>query len=151
MWGCVEAEGQYTIHSELTENVEVNYYCISGIIEAYGILNVTLWWIFNISAVFWKVQFPFHSRYYDQTNQTRYVHIACVVAAIILPVYAPLAIALKGGFILSRFPPILCLGRNVDANFYAVLAPITILLGIGTTMLLLILWRIRQVTSCIEI
>ncbi|CAI8034489.1 hypothetical protein GBAR_LOCUS19414, partial [Geodia barretti] len=123
----------------------------SGIIEAYGILNVTLWWIFNICAIFWKVQFPFHARYYDQTNRTKYVHITCVVAAIILPLYAPLAIALKGGFIPSRFPPIICLGREVDANFYAVLAPITILLGIGTTMLLLILWRIRQVTRHTQI
>ena len=97
------------------------------------------------------MQFPFHARYYDQTNRTKYVYITCVVAAIILPLYAPLAIALKGGFIPSRFPPIICLGREVDANFYAVLAPITILLGIGTTMLLLILWRIRQVTRHTQI
>ena len=89
--------------------------------ETYAIIHLSLWWIFNICAIFWKVQFPFHSRYYDQSNRTRYVHIACVVAAIILPVYAPLAIALNGGFAITRFPPTGCLGRDVDAIFYTVI------------------------------
>ena len=123
------------------------WYSIAGIIVTYAIIHLALWWIFNICAIFWKVQFPFHSRFYDQTNRTRYVHITCVVAAIILPVYAPLAIALKGGFIPSRFPPFVCLGRDVDAIFYTVIAPSTVILSIGTTLLLLIFWRIRQVRS----
>ena len=116
-----------------------------GMAGTYAIIHIALWWIFNLCAIFWKVQFPFHSRYYDQTNKTRYVHITCVVTAIVLPIYAPLAISLKDGFVLTRFPPIVCLGRDVDVNFYTVVAPTTILFAIGTTTLLLILWRIRQV------
>ena len=103
--------------------------------------------MFNILAIFWKVQFPFHSRYYDKMNRTLYVHIACVVVALILPIYVPLTVYAKGGFTFARFPPIICVGTNIDANFYTVIFPTTILYAVGTTMLLLIVWKVRRVSS----
>ena len=67
--------------------------------------------------------------------------------AIVLPFYAPLALFLKGGFTIIRSPPVICFGRDVDTNFYSVIAPTTVILAIGTTMLLLLFWRIRQVAT----
>ena len=126
-------------------------YCIhngcllSGIISAYAIIHITLLWILHIAAIFWGVQFPFHSRYYNQTNRTRYVHIACVVVTIILPVYAPIMISLNGGFRISGFPSLFCFGRDVKTHFYTLVPTTAVLFASGTTMLLLILWRIRRV------
>ena len=121
----------------------------AGVMESYFLVQGVLWWLFNICAIFWKVQFPFHSRYYDKTNQTRKIHIACVVVALNLPILAPVIISTTGGFTFSRFPPIVCVGRGVDANFYAVVLPTTLICAIGTTLLLLIFWKIRRV--CHEI
>ena len=120
----------------------------TGVVESYVLNQGSLWWILNISAIYWKVQFPFHSRYYDKTNRTRYIHIVCVVAAIFLPIIAPVTIAIKGGFTTTRFPPIFCFGKNLDANFYALVLPNAVLYATGTTVLLLILWRIRKVATC---
>ena len=69
-------------------------------------------------------------------NRTLYVHIACVVVALLLPIYVPLTLYAKGGFTFARFPPIICVGTNIDANFYTVIFPTTILYAVGTTMLL---------------
>ena len=113
----------------------------------YAIIHLALWWILNVAALYWRVRFPFHSRYYDKSNRTRYVHISCVIIAIVLPLYAPLALFLKGGFTITRFPPTGCFGGDVDTIFYSVIAPTTVILAIGTTMLLLLLWRIRQVAT----
>lgn len=120
---------------------------ILGFIETYAILHCTMWWLLNIGALFWKIQFPFHSRYYDSTRRTQYIHLGCVIVAIVLPVYAPISIAAKSGFVIPRFPPIVCLPRNAEENFYALIAPISILFAAGTTLLLLILRKIRQVTN----
>ena len=106
----------------------------------------SLWWILNIIAIFWKVQIPFHSRYYDNMNRTRYIHIACVIIALIFPVVAPVTLSIEGGFIIARFPPIVCAGRDVAATFYTTVLPATLIYAIGTTLILLILWKIRRVS-----
>ena len=121
------------------------FVCGAGFVETYAIIHGTLWWVLNICAIFWKVQFPFHSRYYDKTNQTIYIHIGCVIIAIVLPLFSAFAVLLKGGFTIPRFPPVACVGRDVDVNFYTVVGPTTLLFALGTTVLLLIFWRIRRV------
>ena len=110
-----------------------------------------MWWLFNICAIYWKVQFPFHARYYDKTNQTRYIHIFCVVIALILPITAPVTLAIKGGYTFSRFPPVICVGRDIDANFYVVVLPSTLICAVGTTLLLVIFWKIRRVCIIIQV
>ena len=119
---------------------------IAGIVASYAIIQATLWWIFHIFAIFWRVQFPFHSRYFDNTKRTRYIHVACILVALVLPTIPSITVSVKGGFIMSRFPPIICIGRESDANFYSFIFPITLMYAIGTTVLLAILWRIRRVS-----
>ena len=82
---------------------------------------------------------------YDKTNKTKYIHIICAISALVLPIISPVAISLKGGFTISRFPPVVCVGRDVDANFYTVVLPTTFICALGTTLLLVIFWNIRRV------
>ena len=136
------------IHLCIIENLYTPYkiFLHAGVVSFYIIIQGTLWWILNIIAIFWKVQFPFHSRYYDNINRTRYIHIACVVIALIFPVVAPVTLAIEGGYIVSRFPPIVCVGRDVAATFYTTVLPATLLYATGTTLVLLIVWKIRRVS-----
>ena len=123
---------------------------LADVMVSYSINQGILWWLFNICAIFWKVQFPFHSRYYDRTNKTKHVHIACVISALAVPIIAPAAISLRGGFTFSRFPPVVCVAKGVDANFYTVVLPTTLICAVGTTLLLIIFWNIRRVRHLFE-
>ena len=122
-------------------------FLFAGIVETYVIMQAIVLWILHVFATFWKVQFPFHSRYWDDIGRIKYVHAACVLLALLLPVIPPIAISLNGGFIMPRFPPIVCVGRKADATFYSFILPITIMLAVGTTLLLMILWRVRRVSE----
>jgi hypothetical protein len=117
---------------------------LGGVLQTYFAIQVTLWWLFNILALYWKIQFPFHARYYDTTKRTEYIHVACILVGLLLPIFTPVALSVEGGFTMTRFPPIVCIGRNADANFYTVVFPITIMYAIGITFMLLIFWRIRR-------
>ena len=117
----------------------------TGIVQSFFYLQVTTFWLLNIFALYWKIQFPFHARYYDTTKRTKYIHIACVVVAFVFPIIAPVTISATGGFTITEFPPIVCLGRDADANFYTIVFPTTIIYAVGITVMLLILWRIRRV------
>ena len=117
----------------------------TGIVQSFFYLQVTTFWLLNIFALYWKIQFPFHARYYDTAKRTKYIHIACVVVAFVFPIIAPVTVSATGGFTITRFPPIVCLGRDADANFYTIVFPTTIIYAVGITVMLLILWRIRRV------
>ena len=64
--------------------------------------------------------------------------------ALVLPVIPVTVIYINGGFIISRFPPIACIGKDADSTFYSGVLPLILLYGVGTNFLLLILWRIRK-------
>ena len=115
--------------------------------SSYIINHATLWWLFHIFAIFWKIQFPFHARRFDNTKRTKYIHATFVVLAVLLPVIPAAVIASEAGFITPRFPPIVCIGRESAANFYGIVFPIAIMYALGTTVLLAILWKIRRVSD----
>ena len=110
------------------------------------LLQAFLWWIFHVLAIFWKVHFPMHSRYYDKMHRTRYIHVTCVIVALTLPMVPLIPTSINGGFIMPRFPPVLCVGRDADSSFYSFVIPIVLLIGAGTNLLVLIFWRIRRVS-----
>ena len=99
----------------------------------------------SVSVLFWKIHFPFHARYYEERNKIRYIHIVCVVVALILPATAPVTLAVKGGFTLASFPPVICVGRDFGAIYYSSSFPTTLSWALCTTLLLFIFWRIRRV------
>ncbi|CAI8013680.1 hypothetical protein GBAR_LOCUS8633 [Geodia barretti] len=51
---------------------------LGGIVQSFFYLQVTLLWLLNIFALYWKIQFPFHARYYDTTKRTKvYTYCLC--------------------------------------------------------------------------
>ena len=122
----------------------ISLLCAGGIFY-YVLLQSLLWWIFHVSVIFWGVQFPLHSRSFKINNRMKYIHLTCIVLAFLLPLVPALTNAFKGGYTMNRFPPILCVGTNVDATFYSLVLPIDIMLGIGTALLVITFWKIHKV------
>ena len=98
-----------------------------------------------MSVIFWGVQFPLHSQSFRMAHGTKYIHLTCVVLALVLPLVPVLANEFKGGYTMSRFPPILCIGTNADATLYSLVLPLDIILGVGLNLLIIIFWKIHKV------
>ena len=77
--------------------------------------------------LFWGIVFPFHARNYENRGYFRYVHIAMVIAAIVLPLESVGVILGTGGLTIPRFPPLLCFAREVDADYYTFVIPVSII------------------------
>ena len=108
-------------------------------------MQFSLLWIMHISSIFWKIYFPMNAISLKAIRRTKYIHGMCLIAALVLPLISPLASHLKGGFIIIDFPPFTCDGRDAAVTFYVHLFPITIILGVGTSLLVLIFWRLHMV------
>ena len=124
-------------------------FCFAGGVLHYILVQSVLWWIFHVLAIFWKVYYPIHSRSFDLTHRTKYIHATCLIVGLVLPAIPLTVISVNGGFIITRFPPIACVGKDADSTFYSALLPIVIIYGVGTNFLVFIVWTIRRVSGCI--
>ena len=52
------------------------------------------------------------------------------------------------GFRITRFPPILCPGSDSDAVFYSLVLELDLIVAIGCTLLIIILWSVLRVSAC---
>ena len=117
----------------------------AGFLVWYSTMLFPLLWIVHISSLFWKIYFPLTTVSFKNIRRTKYIHVTCLIAALFLSLISPMANHLKGGFIMIDFPPLFCGGRDTDVTFYVHLLPITILLGVGTSLLVLIIWKLHMV------
>lgn len=138
--------------------VEPTPFCIiAGVVFYYALIQITLWWLFHIAALFLIFRFPLHFRRWQKLHRIRFIHIFCVVMGLLLPALpvvvtmADYATDVRGprdpkglGFGLTNFPPILCAGLDPNATFYSLILPITILTEVGMTLLLFTFWDVRK-------
>ena len=112
--------------------------------------------------LFLKLLYPFNGISRGKSSKIKYLHITFVLIGIMLPlvpiitsivVYAvdqhdnPTNIWSGGlGFGIVRFPPILCYARDKGALFYSFSLPIVIIVAVGCTMLLIIVWSLHRVS-----
>ena len=125
----------------------------------YSTLSGSLWWFMLATTLFWKIQFPFHSRSFQTTNKMKYLHIGCCLAGLLIPLIPVIAlmsgygvrITSSGrsfglGFTYVRFPPLPCNGNNHVILYYSLVLPTNILLAIGITFIILILRIVHKVS-----
>ena len=130
----------------------------------YTLMQLATWWLFHTASLFWKIKFPFKSRAYQVSHKIKYIHIACIIAGILIPAVPIIASVVDSavdydsstgrsflsgglGFSQTRYPPILCTGSDGDVVFYSLVMPIDIALAIGCTLLIYIFWIIHKVSS----
>ncbi len=97
--------------------------------------------------VFWTIKFPFHYRSYQNDRKIKYIHVTVLVLGLVLPGVPVGATIAAGEYVLTRFPPIVCLADNEDASFYSLILPISILVAAGTSLLIVVFYEILKV-SC---
>lgn len=126
----------------------------------YALLQLAIFWLSHVSAMFWGLVFPFNWRLFKVTHKLKYIHLICVVIGVLVP-FVPVvatmsqfaqdkssAEAAKGGlgFGITRFPSLLCNGRDKDTTFYSLVLPIIIIIMIGMTLLVFVFWIIHKVS-----
>ncbi len=109
--------------------------------------------------MFLTIVFPYRTRELRISKKLTYIHVACLLVGLFLPVLPVVAdmshhavkakseAMLQGrlGFGLGYFPPYRCLGIDGDVAFYSVILPNIILVKIGVTMLILTIWYVHKV------
>ena len=133
----------------------------AGVVLYYGLIQGTLWWLFHICTLFWAFRFPLHFRSFQKTQRTNYVHLVCILLALVVPVFTVVVtignhanqdkgnstVANGLGFGMTNFPPILCAGLDAKVTFYSLIMPITIFTEIGMTLMIITFWNVRKVNS----
>ena len=75
-----------------------------------------------------------------------------ILAGLILPaipvIIVIFASTIRGGFTITRAPPILCAGYGLHTNFWGFMFPLNILLAVGVTLMVFILRTVIKVTVC---
>ena len=118
-----------------------------------------LWWLCHTIAVFWSVNWSIYAKKLSSSKKHRYILVSFVLLSITLPIVPVLLVlfvrseqagsiyntTLKSGFTLSGFPPILCTGVDLHVNFWAAIFPTSLILAIGTNLLILILRTVIKV------
>ncbi len=139
--------------------LQLHMVLIAGIIVYYCSVQFNIWWVLHVSSMFLTIVFPYRTRALRISKKLTYIHIACILVGLFLPVVPIIAAMshhaveaksgamLQGrlGFGLATFPPFLCSGIDADVTFYSLILPNIILVQIGTTMLILTIWYVHKV------
>lgn len=90
------------------------------------------------------MRYPFSYRVFKISGRIRYAHIISIILALVIPLPGAL-VHLKGGFVLTASPTVVCAGRSTDYNYYTIVLPLSIVLTITTCLIVLIFWTVLKV------
>jgi hypothetical protein len=104
-----------------------------------------------------------------KSKKTKYIHVACVIVGIVIPLVPVIATmadfgqqvkwnpSLQAanvtftsgglGFVMNRFPQLLCFGFNGDVVFYSGVLPIILIFYVGITELMLLFAMVYKVSN----
>ena len=126
---------------------------------------MTLWWCFNVISVLYKIMFPVFAK--EHKEKDKFIHIVLLILGIVNAYcnYSSLGFYFKGilipipgvllaltvnkykSYTLFTFPSYVCVPRNSNLQYYSLILPLNVLLGIGLFCLVLIFWRLQKVSD----
>ena len=68
-----------------------------------------------------------------------------LIPSLVLPTAPAIAAFATGGFTVRQFPPIICLTKNGAVLYYTVILPMSVLTGIGTSLMIIIIAELIMV------
>ena len=128
----------------------------------YTVLQISIWWIINVSILLWRVYFPIKARALDSTKRLRVFHVTCVLVALLLPLIPAITPIIRNAITEkqsdqpvpgtlgygSLFPSRdICSGVDPNILFYMLILPTLLFLLVGTISLILVIWKIHKVTT----
>ena len=99
-----------------------------------------------MGAIFllWAVLDPFGFDQAKKLGKLGYAHIISVVLAVVVPLIGPCAL-LRDGYVVTSFPSLVCVGRNLDVTYYTIILPMSLIAATMSYLLLLFFWTILKV------
>ena len=112
-------------------------------------MQLILLWCFHVITMFWGVYWPIQASMAQLSPKRIVLHIIAVCVALVLPAIPVCIIhfVAPGGFTITRFPPILCAAKSATFNYYTFMLPLSIIIAIGLTLLVLIFWKLLKVSA----
>ena len=93
------------------------------------------------------VAHPIVFRKLKVSGRIHYLHATSFASAVLLPLPSGL-VFFKDGFKAFEYPVFFCFGRNTDHVYFAVVLPMSILLGTATNILAILFWILAKVQNC---
>ena len=109
----------------------------------YAVTQTTLWWFSHTVVLFWGIKFPFHVKSFEGKGRMKYIHIAVVLIALILPCAPVIGTFDTLGHPVA--PPLTACVSNV--NFYALVLPLGFVGACGISLQILMFKDIAKVRS----
>ena len=121
----------------------------AGIVDTYGIVQLTLWVAFHALGLCWGIVFPFHYRRFKIEGRIKYIHVTTVVFALVFPAILAL-LNLIDGYSIAPGPIDACTGRNVTITYFTTILPVSVLLAVATSVLVILFWKIFKVRNTMQ-
>ena len=112
----------------------------------FTVYVVTLLWLFQTHIFLWTVLWPLHFQSYKATNKMKYIHIA-VTISLTVPAIVALISYFTGGYGISIIGNYTCFSLDIETTFYAFLVPLDIIMILGMSQIVIIIWNIADVVS----
>ncbi len=109
-----------------------------------------IWGFCYCMMVFWTIRFPFHYRSYQNTRRIKYIHVALILAGLILPGVPVIVTLATHKFTLTMHPSQVCLIDNLDIYFYSFFLPLSILLSAATSLLIAVFYEMHKVRYTVQ-
>ena len=113
-----------------------------GIMSSYAVLPLTIWIAVQVGYILCAICAPFYFNKLKKKKRTLVIiHIVALIIGILAPLVPSIASILSGGFTTfdTKFPPLLCFGRDRKITMYFLVIPLTLLMATIMTMLILII------------
>ena len=105
-----------------------------------------VWWVAQVSILFWKLLFPFHARFWEQRGRFKYIHIGTVLLAILFPaILITISLTVGTSYYAVDYLPQLCGPSDREVSFYILVLPGCFMLAVGVTLLWIVAWKIFKV------
>ena len=119
-----------------------NYY--AGIINTYGQAQQGFWVAFHALELCWGVIFPYHFQRMKKGQKMKYFHITTILLALLYPTL-PALINLHDGYVMADTPTTTCFGRSSTVTYFGLILPLSVLIAVATTALIITFWKILKV------
>jgi len=134
----------------------------------YASFQLCLWWVLHVLTLLIQIVFPLHAIVFKKSRNKKFIHGTFVTIGVTLPLVPILTSVIHSavefhknpnnltsfwsgglGYGFIRFPPILCYERDRDILFYSFTLPIDVMVAIGCSMLLTIVWSLHRVSQAL--
>ena len=123
-------------------------------------IQLNIWAVTHMVVLLWTIRFPIQAQTARATKNLRIVHIASLLTGLLYPLLpitttivtstlqkqSTIPFGRLGFGIIYWIPPILCTSTNPRIVFYLTILPSVLLVLVGMTVLVLIIWTLHRVS-----